>query len=108
MKRGTTPVLRLEHTLDLSTVERIEFLFKQERRESAPALLKKTYLPVGGQVQEAQGIFEIPFTVEESRLFAAGQPFFCDPRITLTGGSIPPTAILQLSCQDTLWGETDE
>lgn len=108
MKRGTTPRLRLGHTLDLSVVERIDFLFKQERSEAAPALLQKSFLPVGGQVTERDGLFEIPFTQEESRLFADRRPFYCDPRITLTGGSIPETAILQFSCHDTLWGETDD
>lgn len=108
MKRGTTPRLRLGHQLDLSTVERIDFLFKQERQEVAPAILKKTWLPVGGDVEEREGIFEIPFTGEETRRFTAGKPFYCDPRITLTGGNIPATAILQFSCKETLWGERDE
>ena len=107
MKRGTTPRLRLGHSLDLSAVERIDFLFKQEREESAPSVLVKTYLPAGGQVTEAGGVFEIPLTKEESRLFAPDRPFYCDPRITLTGGSIPATAILQFSCRGTLWGEED-
>ena len=107
MKRGTTPRLRLGHTLDLTGVERIDFLFKQEKQETAPALLKKTWLPIDGQVEEKAGVFEIPFTEEESRLFEGGRPFYCDPRITLTGGSIPATAILQFSCRDTLWGEKD-
>lgn len=107
MKRGTTPRLRLGHDLDLTAVERIDFLFKQERSEAAPELLKKTWLPVGGEVEEKSGVFEIPFTEAETRLFAAGKPFYCDPRITLIGGSIPATAILQFSCQETLWGEAD-
>ena len=59
MKRGTTPVLRLGHTLDLASVERIDFLFKQERSEEAPALLIKTYLPQGGQVAEENGILRL-------------------------------------------------
>ena len=52
MKRGTTPRLRLGHNLDLNAVERIDFLFKQEREESAKAILKKAWLPVGGEVEE--------------------------------------------------------
>ncbi len=108
MKRGTTPVLRLGHELDLASVERIDFLFKQEKAESAPALLKKTYMPLGGQVTEEKGVFQIPFTQEETRLFAPGAPFYCDPRVTLTGGSIPATKVLQFSCQETLWGEADD
>lgn len=107
MKRGTTPRLRLGHDLDLTVVERIDFLFKQERKEAAPMILKKSWLPVGGEVEEKSGVFEIPFTEAETRLFAEGEPFYCDPRITLTGGSIPATTILQFSCQETLWGEAD-
>lgn len=108
MKRGTTPRLRLGHTLDLTGVERIDFLFKQERDEAAPAILKKTWLPAGGEAEEKNGVLEIPFTEKETRLFASGRPFYCDPRVTLTGGSIPATAILQFSCQPTLWGDADE
>ena len=108
MKRGTTPLLCFSHDLDLSTVERIDFLFKQERSEAAPGLLKKTWLPEGNQVLEENGIFQIPFTLEESRLFLEGRPFFCDPRITLAGGKIPQSAILQITCRDTLWGEADD
>ena len=108
MKRGTTPVLRLGHTLDLASVERIDFLFKQERSEEAPALLIKTYLPQGGQVAEENGVFLLPFTQEETRLFTPNSPVYCDPRITLTGGKIPATAILQFSCRPTLWGEEDD
>lgn len=106
MKRGTTPVLRLSHSLDLTAVERIDFLFKQENRESAPALCKKTY-GATGEVTEEGGIFYLPFTQEETRHFAPGKPFYCDPRITLTGGKIPQTGMLQLSCKETLWGEQD-
>lgn len=108
MKRATTPWLRLGHTLDMTAVERIDFLFKQEREESAPAILKKVWLPAGGQVTEKEGVFEIPFTVEETRLFEGGKPFYCDPRITLIGGSIPATAILQFFCKETLWGKADD
>ena len=108
MKRGTTPILRLAHSLDLTAVERIDFLFKQERSEAAPVLLIKTWLALGGHVEENKGVFEIPFTAEESRLFEGGKPFYCDPRITLTGGSIPATTILQFSCKETLWGEDDD
>ena len=108
MKRGTTPRLRLGHTLDLTGVERIDFLFKQERQEAAPAILKKTWLPTGGEVEEKEGVFELPFTADQTRLFAAGRPFYCDPRIVMMGGGIPATGILQFSCKDTLWGTADE
>ena len=108
MKRGTTPRLRLGHDLDLTIVERIDFLFKQDRDETASAILKKVWLPEGGEVEEHKGVFEIPLTEKETRMFDSGRPFYCDPRITLTGGSVPATAILQFSCQDTLWGEDDE
>ena len=107
MKRGTTPRLPLRHTLELAVVERIDFLFKQEREESAPAILKKTWLPTGGEVEEKDGVFEIPFTEQETRLFKSGHSFFCDPKITLTGGSIPATEILQFFCKPTLWGDKD-
>ncbi len=109
MKRGTVTSLQVAHELDLSTVEKIEFLFKQEKDENAPALVRKTYLPNGaGDVAEESGVFQIPFTKEETRRFSSGKSFYCDPRIVLMGGKIPNTEILAIYCTATLWGEADD
>lgn len=105
MKRGTTPTLLIEHGLDMSTVSKIEFLFKQHKLEMGDALLIKTY-PV--DVTESDGIFYIPFTEQETRLFHSNKEFYCDPKITLLNGDIPATEILTLTCEPTLWGEPND
>lgn len=104
MKRGTTPTLQIEHDLDMSTVSKVEFLFKQNKLESGNAVLIKTY---PDDVTENDGKFNIPFTGEETRLFASNRNFYCDPKITLSNGMIPATEILELSCSPTLWGDAD-
>lgn len=105
MKKGTTPTIPIEHDLDMSTVTSVEFLFKQEKLETAPVIIKKTY---PGDVTEAEGVFNIPFTEDETRMFKSGRDFYCDPKITLVNGKIPETEILSIHCTPTLWGEDDD
>lgn len=105
MKRGTTPTLQIEHDLDMSTVSKVEFLFKQNKLELGDPILIKTY---PDDVTENNGIFNIPFTEKETRLFISNKNFYCDPKITLNNNKIPATEILELSCSPTLWGEVDD
>ena len=109
MKRGTTPTIRIQHDLDMSTVKRVDFLFKQNKNELEKAILVKTYNPsdTSAEVNEQSGVFRIPLTADETRLFKSGTAFYCDPRITLVNGDIPETEILTLQCCSTLWGEND-
>ena len=104
MKRGTTPSIKISHTLTMANVSKVDFLFKQEKSEFAPGLVTKTY---PGSVTESGGVFTIPFTEAETRLFKPMKSFYCDPKVTLTDGSIPETAIIKLYCSPTLWGEND-
>ena len=105
MKRGTTPTLQIQHDMDITTVKTVEFLFKQHKLECANVLLKKTY---PNDVTEKDGVFYIPFTELETRLFSANRMFYCDPKVTFTDGKIPATEILELHCSPTLWGEDND
>lgn len=108
MKPGVSTTLCIRHELDMSTVEKVEFLFKQERSPAAPALALKTWIPENvGDVTENEGVFLINFTPAETNRFVHCAPFYCDPKITLQGGKIADTAIITLFCTETLWGEAD-
>lgn len=104
MKRGTTPTIPIEHDLDIADIASVRFLFKQKKSEDSPAILIKSY---PDEVTERDGVFLIPFTEAETRRFKPGEEFYCDPKITLTGGEIPATEILTLNCNPTLWGDAD-
>ena len=104
MKRRTTPILQISHDLTISDVDTVQFLFKQEKSEEAEARVCKTY-PT--EVTEADGVFSIPFTQEETCKFEVGKIFYCDPRVTFLNGQIPATEILELVCRPTLWSEKD-
>lgn len=112
MKRGTTPVLPVHFNINNDDVETIEFLFKQEKSESAPEILLKTYPSGDVEYKESSNIYNVAFTSDETRLFAEDEPFYMDTRITMTGGSIPETNIVTLRMHPTLFaqdeGEEDE
>ena len=105
MKRGTTPVLPVHFSINNDDVETIEFLFKQEKSESAPEILLKTYPGEDVEYKESYNIYNVAFTSEETRLFAEDQPFYMDTRITMTGGSIPETPIVTLRMHPTLFAQ---
>ena len=108
MKPGVSTTLRISHELDMSTVEKVEFLFKQERSAAAPALALKTWIPENvGDVTESAGVFFVDFSPQETNRFTQCASFYCDPKITLQGGKIADTAIITFFCTETLWGEED-
>ena len=93
MKQYTTPVLEVMLDIPVETVANIKFLFKQEREQSAPTLLLKKF---PGEVTCEDGVYKVPFTVEETGLFAADQFFYMDTRITDQTGNVPDTPIEHL------------
>lgn len=107
MKRGTTPVLPVHFSINNSDVETIEFLFKQEKSELAPAILLKTY-PDDVEYDESRNLYKVAFTSDDTWLFAEDEPFYMDTRITLLGGSIPETNIVTLRMHPTLFEHDDE
>lgn len=110
-KRGTTPTLSVTVSgLDEDkSLAKVEFLFKQKEKETAPVLAVKVYTG-GGATDTAvytDGVFYLSFTEAESRQFKADDTYYMDTRITYTDGSIPMTEIMELYSLPTLF-ETAE
>lgn len=107
MKRGTTPILPVRCNINNNDVETIEFLFKQEKSESAPNTLLKLYPSEEVEYKESCNVYNIAFTEDETRLFAEDEPFYMDTRITMVGGSIPETNIVTLRMHPTLFAQDE-
>lgn len=101
-KRGTTPYLGVKFNIRNREVSTIDFLFKQEREEDAPALVEKSY-PTDVDYDSETERYLVPLTEEETRLFMENHSFYLDTKITLTNGLIPDTEILKLRMGDTLF-----
>jgi hypothetical protein len=105
-KRGTTPTLPVTVDVDISTVSKIEFIFKQQNSESSTKLVLKTY-PTDVEYDSTKKLFYVYFTEDETRKFIENRPFYMDTRITYTGGKIPKTPIIELMMNNTLFTSTD-
>ena len=105
-KRGTTPTLPVTVNVDISTVNKIEFIFKQQNSESSAKLVLKTY-PTDVEYDSTNKLFYIYFTEEETRKFIENKPFYMDTKIVYTGGKIPKTPIIELMMNNTLFTSTD-
>lgn len=103
MKRGTTPTLKVELIQALENIGTVEFLFKQEPTEEAPALLKKTY--PSETVTLSNNVFYLAFTAAETRCFRGDSRFYLDVRPTLLTGAIPETETVMLTMKGTLFEE---
>ena len=104
MKRGTTPTLPVRLKINNADVASAIFLFKQEKSETAPAILTKTY-PDDVNYDELRSVYCVEFTEDETWLFTEDKPFFMDTKITLTNGKIPETPIVTLRMHPTLFAE---
>lgn len=106
MKRRTTSTLIISiPKLDISCIESIDFVFKSIRSEDAKAIIKKTY-PDDVTYDEANNIFLMPFTQEETLLFNCSKVYM-DSRPVTTGGKVLPTSIVTVDIQATLFGDAD-
>ena len=104
-KRGTTPGLTLELVgLDVENLASVEFLFKQKLKESAEPLLRKVYQdePSDSAIF-ADGLFFLPMSEADSRLFKADDTYFIDTRVVYADGGIPQTEIVQVYSLPTLF-----
>ena len=103
LKRGTIASLTVTFKgLDADNVEKIVFLFKCENREDAPAALVKKYPDnVNVDFGDGDGVFYIPFTEPETRLFSGR--FYMDTKIYYKDGTIPETNIVGLTMSPTLF-----
>ena len=102
-------ILKLEGVL-LASIEQIDFVFKQDASETAPALKTATYKSDGtGDVitGQAANTLIVPFTPEDTRKFN-GQ-FYMFGRVTLTDSIYNPKTYIQtLTMGDTLFAEGDD
>lgn len=107
MKQGTHFILPVEFDLDLDTVERIEFVFKQEKRLNSDIVKVNTY-PDDCTRQENTNVILIPWTRDETFRFASGRLLYMDTRITLRNSdNQPETEILPIKMNPTLFREGD-
>lgn len=106
IKRGTTPTISAHvEGVEIDNIEKIEFIFKHIVSSRAAAICTKFY-PGGGVSYDAQNeTFDIALTDAETRKFWAASTAYMDTRITLTGGVIPQTDIVQFSVLETLFPE---
>lgn len=100
MKQLTTPVLEVVFDIPPETVAAVDFLFKQQNDRNAATILLKSYPE---DVTCTNGVYKIPFTVEETEKFEGGQFFYMDTRITDQTGKIPDTPIIRLFMSRTLF-----
>lgn len=106
MKQGTTFSMAVVFDgVDVSNVQTIEFLFKDNRSKSAAA--KKTAVYPGDvTLDETRQAFLVPWTAEETYQFT-GQ-FYMDTRITYKDTpDNPETPIISLVMNPTLFDRGD-
>ena len=117
VKQGTTHRLDVSFSGDsdefsLDDIERIEFVFKQQRSKDAPAI--KTVVWDAGGSGDALRIpgtntVSVPFSEADTYKFKSGKPFYMDTKISIEGsGDNPPTNVVQLTMNDTLFAEVQE
>ena len=94
------------------TVQTIEFVFKQTKKEDAEVLVTKLYDPNGESTaikdENDDNLFYLQFTDEESRQFKPDNTYYMDTRIIYESGSIPQTEIVKLYSLPTLFEEEAE
>ena len=109
MKRRTTPIIPVRfNKISVDDIEKIEFLFRQERSEDSEPRVLKTY-PTDVEYDAQRDRYMVPWTEEETALFEEDHEFFMDTRITLKGqGAIPETNMVKLFMNGTLFEDNEE
>lgn len=84
MKHNLHQQLRVELSVDLSTVTSAELLFWQP---GSPGPVTRTVLYPGGQAQRVPGenAILVSWTAEDSAPFTGGVPILVAPRVTVSG-----------------------
>ena len=117
VKQGTAHRLAVTFSgnsddFSLDTIERIEFIFKQQRSKDAPAI-KTVVWDAGGSGGALRipgtNTVSVPFSEEDTYKFKSGKPFYMDTKIYIEGsGDNPPTNVVPLTMNDTLFAEVQE
>ena len=104
IKRGTTPTIRVRmEGIKPEDVRSVEFLFKPIVTDAGYELLHKVY-PGDVTYDDANSLWLIPLTQEETRRLPKYKRVYMDTRITFPDGAIPATNIVDLSVTETLFG----
>lgn len=104
IKRGTTPTLEVRiGEIDISEVERIDFVFKYKAQSCAPKIIEKHYPDDGVSYDSDRSLFEIEFSESETYSLKPYENLFMDTRIVLAGGFIPDTSIVRINVKETLF-----
>lgn len=103
MQRGRSSTLQLSIcNLDLEDIERIDFMFKQERSENCEVKVLKTY-PSESVFVDPDGVFNLLWTPEETRTFDPNKTFYMDVRPIDKDGHKLETVMVILTMNDTLF-----
>lgn len=104
IKRGTTPTIVVQiDGITPEDIQKIEFIFKHNAKESAKEICYKVYPGNDVTFDQQSGCFHISVTEDETRAFLAGATGYMDTRITLLNGSIPATDIARFVVMETLF-----
>lgn len=106
MKQLTTPILQVMIDLDVEGIDHIDFMFKQENFQDCTTKLLKTF-PTDVTYDSETKIFSIPFTIEDTSIFAQNRLFYMDTRPVYQNGRVLPTEIIELFMCNTLFTEED-
>lgn len=96
--------------IELSSISKIDFIFKQGRNHTLPALKKSTYNSDGtGDVSLDNDIFLIPWSTEETGKFRPDANFYMDTKIYRNDSEDNPvTPIVELFMNETLFESESE
>lgn len=104
IKRGTTPTIRVRlEGIRSEDVRSVEFLIKPFVTDEGHELLHKSY-PGDVTYDEAEALWLLPLTEEETRRLPKYTRVYMDTRITFQDGAVPFTNIVDLSVTETLFG----
>lgn len=104
IKRGTTPTIRVQlEGIRPEDVRRVEFMFKPFITDAGHVLLHKSY-PGDVTYDDAEELWLLPLTQEDTRRLPKFKHVYMDTRITFSDGTIPATNIVDLSVTETLFG----
>lgn len=104
IKRGTTPTIRVRlEGIKPEDVRSVEFLIKPFVTDAGYELLHKSY-PGDVTYDDAEALWLIPLTQEETRRLPKYKRVYMDTRIIFLDGAIPDTNIVDMSVKETLFG----
>lgn len=110
LKQGINVILPVGFRgIDMSSVSKIEFVFKQEKTPHASCLKVSEYNSDGSgdvMLREGTNILEVPWTSDETYLFIPNSTVYMDTRITVNDSEYNPiTTIAEFPMKMSLFEE---